>query len=192
MHKFTIALVTACSCLFASDTQTFPIIKHVVQRQGHYCNPGKYQGDRVLIFTNGSQWKVHADDQSKCYHWVSTDPLSIKLRKTYYCKWDHSFIIQNENPSINESVRAMLIDHGPSSTFVAQLSPSPHYGYTQVTLSDGFSFEVLFNKGSFSLGDKVYVIEINHRDSFWNYALIKGTETNNIAIKAHFLPKDTT
>ncbi len=185
MHKFTFALVAASSFLLASETTTYPDIKHAVQRQGHYYGPGKYQGDCVLFFTNGSQWKVHPDDQSRCFHWVSTDNLTITSRKIFCCKWDHSFIITNT--TLNESVKAMLVDHGPNATYVTELKPSDHWGYTQVLLSDDSCFEVLFEKSSFSIGDKVYIVEMNSHDSFWNYALIKGTETNNTAIKAHLL-----
>ncbi len=177
MKYFLMFVLAGCS-LCAT-----PEYRHQLLRTGTFMgdSQGNYRGDKLLIFVDGSHWKVHPHDHSKCFHWQSSDTLTIHKRPYYLRRWEHPFTVVNV--SLDEKVRAMPIQHADNPLTVVDMRPSDHCGYKTVVLSDGTRWDLLFNRYPFTAGEKVYVAE--NENSFRTHILIVNTGSQSQGFEAH-------
>lgn len=69
---------------------------------------GQFAGDRTLILNDGSEWKVHPEDNAKASLWGMNEITHPRARLTkFWFKREHKFELYNHLR--NETVRAMLI-----------------------------------------------------------------------------------
>lgn len=82
---------------------------------------GDFVGDYVAILQDGSEWKIHPDDQEKFAKWLMNDLVHTEVRTSFYWfKREHKFSLKNHNNG--DSVRAMLIRHAAYPLMIQSIS----------------------------------------------------------------------
>lgn len=91
---------------------------------------GDFRGDIVIYLADGSAWKGHPNDQKRLSRWEPGDFVHISLRtSSYWFKREHKFLLNNH--SRKETVKVMLVDHGPQPLMICSIS---EIYYTEVEL----------------------------------------------------------
>jgi len=179
-----------------NDFQDVTCIENFYIFQGD--KQGDFRGNMVVSLSNGSAWKGHPNDQKRLSRWEPGDLVHISLRtSSYWFKREHKFLLNNH--SKKETVKVMLVGHGPQPLVISSLSEVyyvevelvPVWGWDEndayvilyhevepiykqnITLSDGSGWIIYKNFNEFLRGTAVYIGFDEFKNQFF---LIAGQE----------------
>lgn len=129
---------------------------------------GKYKGNLVVHFEDGSAWKIHPDDQNTVEAWLPEDIIHPE-----YCGWScrsHPLVLRNI--SLDESARAMFIAFPENALTVEQATS--HFDHCYTTESEDYDGSIT------TTNHYVYEYIVTLSDNtLWNY-FSEGSEELHI------------
>ncbi|MCB1117782.1 MAG: hypothetical protein KDK50_04285 [Chlamydiia bacterium] len=176
---FTLLAFTATLSAFAHFEKIYPdALQEVVSKQIYRGDTnGDFKGDTVYILSDGSHWKIHADDLGKCSSWQNGQPVNIRARMDWclWCKPKHQFLIYNR--ALNETAKVMLVAHAAQPKKIVKVEVLSSL-YALVTLSDSKEW-IVPRKISFIPGERIYVGSQGIYGKDRDFVLIKGRESES-------------